>query len=196
MKYYVFLPYLIVTLVFAFVMIFSFLRYKKILRTMEKEVGKSEILCELIELQAKFDSICESNIIDAYPLIKESLIDIPRIVKSVGWKIELDKIHVVPVSIDPGYLKKTIELIKEKERAPEEIQELLERKLLLVNKMVRVKHPWAFYWNRVVSLLKTSYLISAIRILCYIFAFYDKYISRKNEPKKYIVDTYPYIHCS
>lgn len=198
MKYYYMMPYILVLLVFFVMMFLSLLQQRKMKKFMQREIHKSEIQLELIELQHEYDILCEAGTTDGFPVINDSLREIARMLKILGIRVNLNEIKVVPVSKDPMFMEKMRKLKDERDRAPEELQTLLINKLILVNKIAMIKHPWTYLLNRITCSVQTDSLILLMRILILAFKILEKCNSLRKikSEKKSFVDSYQYIHCS
>lgn len=198
-----FIPYFTVLSAFVLCQILQRRRTRKLMNKMVREVEKSRVLKEMLEIEREYKKLKSSRSLVDYPRIDNSLKEISIIFDKIGFNINLDNIKIVPIKSDED--KQNVEmLLKERERAPKEVQRLLDKKVRLINDMVSIKYPFIYFFSKSSTRLKRNamllLLLILLNVLITVINASDRIkntFNNSNKPKsqKTITDPYIAMHC-
>lgn len=171
---YVLIPYFIVFICFILAILHSRLKAKKLIDKMNIEVEKTKIYCNLMEVQVKYIELIEQNKLKKFPNINKYLADTYGILESITIHVDFNNIRITSVAKDKKQIGFMKELNRELDNVDDEIKELVIRKLNIINKIAKIKHPFLCFWTRVSSRLKINFLIYIIKALILLLDFIDK----------------------
>lgn len=194
---YILMPYLMILGIFIIALLFSRRLKKKLIKKMKNEVDKSQIFVSLVEMEKEYKEMYNAGVLKGYPEITRSLKEIGIVLRTLGCKMDLNKLRILPVNRNQNAAEKTAKLLEEVKQSPDNVRDLLRRKTEAINKMAMIKHPITHYWNQFLMSLQLGTILMILNILLSILRTYsrvEKHLhKKKKEEYKTLIDTYAII---
>lgn len=158
------IPYSVIVGVFILCRLLQYRHTRKIMNKFTEQAEKSRILKELLETECEYIALKEKQALKMYPRIQDSLKEVSMLLDRVGCNLNLNNIEIVQIKGDKERAQ-VRELIAEREKAPKDIQELLDKKIRLVNEMASIKYPFMYVFTKFSTRLQRKAMLIGLIVL-------------------------------